>query len=202
MNILIKLIFLCAVSFSVFGETENNRSENSLLLETLNEVIKLTNNSEKNIERISNLEKEVRKKYFGFSYYAQNYSTKGGSWQYIICDKIDYNTFNLDSYNTKNGEFTVPYSGFYRFSSNGYIATGSNRNDRVAVGVSINGKLKSFSGGQFSSLDSPGPQFSFVVKLKKGDKVKLTTFVAINAIFGAASSVGHEWWFQGEFISK
>ena len=155
--------------------------------------------NERLLSRIVDLENAINERYLGFSYYTFHFRANGGDWQNLICDQVDFNTFDLNSYNQEDGVFVTPISGFYRFTTNGLITTEGTGNERIAVGIAINDTLKSFSGGQFSSVDTPGPQYSFVVELNRGDKISVRLFVPKDAVIGSQTT-GHEWWFQGEYL--
>jgi len=139
--------------------------------------------------------------YQGFSYYAVGAAAPGG-WNDVIIPTLDYNTFGGGSYNTGTGTFTAPKTGYYRFMLGGWMSANTAINDRYAIGIAVNGTLRAFGGGQFSSGDSPEGSFTHVVRLNAGDIVQPRIFNSIAAISLGAASAGHQFWFQGEFVGK
>ncbi|MDP1744545.1 MAG: hypothetical protein Q8L90_03145, partial [Bacteroidota bacterium] len=97
--------------------------------------------------------------YQGFSYYASG-ATAPTAWNAVVIPTLDYNTFGGGTYNTGTGIFTVPKTGYYRFMLGGYTTANTATNDRYAIGISVNGILRAFGGGQFSSADSPEGTFT------------------------------------------
>ncbi|MEQ1734025.1 MAG: hypothetical protein ABL940_10145, partial [Bacteroidia bacterium] len=139
--------------------------------------------------------------YEGFSYYTTG-TAVAAAWQTVVIPTLDYNTFAGTPYNTVLGEFTAPRAGFYRFTIGGYSSTPTTGADlRYAMGVSINGTLKSFTGGNYSAFDTPMATYTQVIKLAVGDKIKPNIFSSIAATLGSAG-VGHIFTFQGEFVGK
>jgi hypothetical protein len=140
--------------------------------------------------------------YQGFSYYASG-ATAPTAWNAVVIPTLDYNTFGGGTYNTGTGLFTAPKAGYYRFMLGGYTTANTTTNDRYAIGISVNGILRAFGGGQFSSADSPEGTFTHVVHLNAGDLVQPMFFNSLGtAINLGAASAGHQFWFQGEFIGK
>jgi len=139
--------------------------------------------------------------YQGFSYYAAG-AAAPTAWNAIVIPTLDYNTFGGGTYNTDTGAFTAPKTGYYRFMLGGYTTANTTTNDRYAVGVSVNGSLRAFGGGQFSSTDSPEGTFTHVVHLNAGDIVQPMFFNSLAAITLGAATTGHQFWFQGEFLGK
>lgn len=140
----------------------------------------------------------------GFSYYALVTFVFPTGWQNIIIPELDYNTFPGTSYNTLTGEFTAPISGYYRFSLTGYsnvvaMAPG----DCYALGISINGILKSLGGGNYSSWPgSPMGSYCQVVHLDAGNIVKAQFYSLLGGTLGWYMPSGHQFYFQGEFVGK
>ena len=140
-------------------------------------------------------------KFEGFSYYGTGSSHAAG-WNPITnISTLDYNTFGTSTYNGSTSTFTAPKAGYYRFISHGYIATQGLSDERIAIGIYRNGGLRAFAGGAFSAADTPGPQFAHVVYLNTNDSIALYAFTAIACTMGS-TSVGHYWWFQGEYLGK
>ena len=140
-----------------------------------------------------------RVEYEGFSYYTTGYDKPAG-WNPIVTNILDFNTLGESTYDVATGTFTAPKAGYYQFRTHGYITNGSVNSERIAVGTDINGSLHSFSGGQFSSVDTPGPQYAHVVYLQAGDAVRPVSYTPIPARF--ANGKSHGWWFQGEYIGQ
>jgi hypothetical protein len=140
---------------------------------------------------------ELVPSYEGFSYYTALYSKPAG-WQPLIVDTLQFNTFGTSTYNTSTGTFTAPKAGYYRFMTYGFIGTGATNNERIGLGLSVNGSLSALSGGQFSAGDTPGPHFSHVVYLQTEDTVTLSSYTPIACSFGGA----YPWWFQGEYLGE
>jgi len=136
----------------------------------------------------------------GFAYYSTGFSKSIGVWENLIIELLSYNSFSGTPYNTTTGEFTVPIAGFYRFNLHGYSPT-NGAGHRYAFGVNVNGTLKSFSGGTFSSPDSPLTTFTTVIYLSVNDIVIPRMYSPISATLGNVG-VGHEFWFEGEFVGK
>lgn len=140
-------------------------------------------------------------KFEGFSYYGTGSSHAAGWYPITGIATLDYNTFGTTTYNGSTSTFTAPKAGYYRFVSHGYIATQGVSNERIAIGIYRNGGLRAFSGGSFAAADTPGPQFDHVVYLNANDSIALYAFTAIACTIGS-TSVGHYWWFQGEYLGK
>jgi len=144
----------------------------------------------------------VLSKYEGFSYYVYGLSVAAGLWSDLVINTLDYNTFSGTPYSTTAGTFTAPRTGFYRFTLNGYSTTPlTTAGDRYGIGIRVNGTLKSFAGGNYSTSDTPLSTYTAVVHLTTGDVVKPTIFTSIAATIGS-DGAGHEFWFQGEFVGK
>jgi len=140
--------------------------------------------------------------YEGFSYYVSGLMVSAGAWEDLIINTEDYNTFTTEPYNQSQGTFTAPRTGYYRFTLTGYSTTHlTNDGDRYAFGIKINGALKSFAGGNYSTFDTPLSTYSAVVHLTAGDVVKPAIFSSIVVTLGAGGT-GHAFWFQGEFVGK
>ncbi|MBU2555788.1 MAG: hypothetical protein KKF98_15150 [Bacteroidetes bacterium] len=139
--------------------------------------------------------------YEGFSYYVTGLLVSAGAWEDLVINTLDYNTFTTEPYNQSQGTFTAPRTGFYRFTLTGYSTTAlTTAGDRYAFGIKINGTLKSFAGGNYSTSDTPLTTYTAVVYLTADNVVKPAIFSSIVATLGGGT--GHEFWFQGEFVGK
>jgi len=142
-------------------------------------------------------------KFEGFSYKVTELVVASSSWTDLVIPTLDYNTFSGTPYNTTTGAFTAPRNGYYRFSIFGYTTTPmTDAGDRYAFGIEINGTLKSFAGGNYSTPDTPLTTYSAVVHLNQNDVVNPAMFTGIVVTLGGVASPGHEFWFQGEFVGK
>jgi hypothetical protein len=137
----------------------------------------------------------------GFSYYVTEYNVIAGAWEDLVINTLDYNTFTTEPYNQSQGTFTAPRTGYYRFTINGYSTTAlTTAGDRYAIGIEVNGTLKSMAGGNYSIFDTPLSTYTTVVYLTAGQVVNPAMYTSIAATLGAGT--GHEFWFQGEFVGK
>lgn len=147
-------------------------------------------------------------KYEGFEAWPNAaFSKAAGNWQKLTFDKINFNTLG-SAYSTATSTFTAPRAGFWRCHLGGYSATGTSSADaRYALGfnVSRGGGAwgnEGFSGGNYSSSDSPLTTHTQVMQLGVGDKVEAWMFSAIAASLPAGPGGGHTVRFGCEFAGR
>jgi hypothetical protein len=135
----------------------------------------------------------------GFSAKAINYGKPAG-WAPIVISELSFDTFGA-SFNTVTGTFSAPKDGYYRFSIGGHSPTNSSIPDsRISFSLTLNGVPQAVSGGQLSTVDTPLPSFSYIMKLAKGDQIGVKGFSDVAMTFGSTKEYG--FWFQGQFLGN
>jgi hypothetical protein len=95
----------------------------------------------------------------------------------LIFNNINFNTMGAGAYNTSNGVFTAPKSGYYRFIANAFsqIINTSSSNDAYAWQVRVNDIIGYKSGGEYATqlTNSYLIPFTRTIFLNAGDNTKM-----------------------------
>jgi hypothetical protein len=119
----------------------------------------------------------VLKEYNPYCWVRFNYNKPAG-WIPLIGSSI-VQQIGGSFWSTANNRFTVPVGGRYMVTAGGYSSTASASNHRYAIGVTINGSMQQFFGGNTSTADTPLAGGVVIVDVSYGDYIGLEMYSAI-----------------------
>ena len=137
------------------------------------------------------------------SFYA--YSTgfsKSSGWDHIGASitNIGHNIGNHYATSGSNaGRFTAPVSGRYLFQVGGWSSyNGGTANERYMYSIYVNNvNVGNGAGGNYSNVDSPMENGSFILNLTAGQWATLLGFSAVSATWGGST---HHFHWSGHFL--